>query len=267
MRYSFMSFSCTQLPLAEALAYAKRLGYDGFEPRPGWNHAHGIELAADAAGRLSIRKTITESGIILSCLAPGLRFANPATIDQQLAEASAYIDLAADVGAPRLRVFGGELGQGIDRDTAIANVSAALKSLVPQAQARGVTLCMETHDAWTNPDHVVAVLERVNAPSTVRAVWDIMHPLRTSGWTIRDAWTRLRPWIDHVHIHDGTFEMSKLEFAPMGRGQYDMPAVFACLAEMSYGGFVSGEWIDCDSVIDPGVELAAMRNMEAIARG
>lgn len=266
MHYSFMSFSCARLPLAEALALAKRLGYDGFEPRPGWNHKHGVELSADAGERARIRRVVAESGVALSCLAPGLRFANPAKVDRQLAEASAYIDLAADVGAPRLRVFGGEPGEGIDRDTAIANVAAALKSLAPQARARGVTLCMETHDAWTNPDHVVAVLERVN-DSRVRAVWDIMHPLRASGWTIRAAFERLRPWIDHVHIHDGTFEMSKLEFAPMGRGQYDMPAVFACLAEMGYDGFVSGEWIDCDDMIDLGTELATMRALEAASRG
>ncbi|AHF94420.1 hypothetical protein OPIT5_15025 [Opitutaceae bacterium TAV5] len=266
MRYSFMSFSCSRLPLAEALAHAARLGYDGFEPRPGWNHAHGVELTADAAERARIRRVVTESGVALSCLAPGLRFANPATVDKQLAEASAYIDLAADVGAPRLRVFGGEPGKDIDRDTAIANVSAALKSLAPQARARGVTLCLETHDAWTNPDHVAAVLECVDDPH-VRVVWDIMHPLRASGWTIRDAWTRLRPWIEHVHIHDGTFEQSKLEFAPIGKGRYDIPAVFACLAEMRYDGYLSGEWIDCDGVINLGTELAAMRSLEAAARG
>ena len=265
MRYSFMSFSTTRLSLADTLALAKRLGYDGIEPRPGWNHSHGIELSADAAERARLRRLITDSGVALACLAPGLRFANPATVEKQLAEASAYIDLAADVGAPRLRLFGGELGAGIDRETAIVNVADALRSLVPQARARGVTLCMETHDAWTNPDHVVAVLERVHDPR-VRAVWDVMHPLRASGWTIRAAFERLRPWIDHVHIHDGTFEKSKLEFAPIGKGLYDIPAVFARLAEMNYDGYLSGEWIDCDSLIDLGAELASMKALESAAR-
>lgn len=265
MRYSFMSFSTTRLSLADTLALAKRLGYDGIEPRPGWNHAHGIELSTTLAERADIRRQIAASGIALACLTPGLRFANPATVEKQLAEASAYIDLAADVGAPRLRLFGGELGEGIDRDTAIVNVADALRSLVPQARARGVTLCMETHDAWTNPDHVVAVLERVNDPR-VRAVWDVMHPLRASGWPIRDAFARLRPWIDHVHIHDGTFEKSKLEFAPVGQGLYDIPAVFACLAEMNYDGYLSGEWIDCDATIDLATELAVMKRLEANAR-
>ncbi|CAM3086474.1 sugar phosphate isomerase/epimerase family protein [Rariglobus hedericola] len=265
MLYSFMSFSSTQLNLTDTLALAKRLGYDAIEPRPGWDHRHGIELSTTPSERAAIRRQITDSGIAVACLAPGLRFANPATASQQLAEASAYIDLAADIGAPLLRVFGGELGAGIDRDTAIVNVADALRSLVPQARARGVKICMETHDAWTNPDHVAAVLERVNDPH-VRAVWDVMHPLRASGWSIRDAFDRLRPWIEHVHIHDGTFEKSKLEFAPIGRGLYDIPAVFACLAEMNYTGYLSGEWINCDDTIDLATELAAMKSLESAAR-
>ncbi|MET0262589.1 MAG: sugar phosphate isomerase/epimerase family protein [Rariglobus sp.] len=263
MRYAFMSFSSTQLNLAETLALAQRLGYDAIEPRPGWDHRHGIELPTTPTERARLRRQIADSGIAIACLAPGLRFANPATAPQQLAEASAYIDLAADIGAPLLRVFGGELGVGIDRDTAIVNVSNALRSLVPQARARGVILCMETHDAWTDPDHVAAVLERISDPH-IRAVWDVMHPLRASGWTIRSAFDRLRPWIEHVHIHDGTFEKSKLEFAPIGRGLYDIPAVFACLAEMHYPGYLSGEWINCDDTIDLATELAAMKALEAL---
>lgn len=265
MKYAFMSFSCTQLSLADYLALAKRLGYEGIEPRPGWDHAHGIELSTGTAERVRLRSLVEDSGIAIACLAPGLRFANSATIVKQLEEASAYIDLAADIGAPLLRFFGGELGAGINRDTAIGLVADALKSLVPKARARGVKLCMETHDAWTNPDHVAAVLERVDDPC-VRAVWDVMHPLRASGWSIRDAWTRLRPWIEHVHIHDGTFEKSKLEFAPIGQGQYDIPAVFDCLSEMNYNGYLSGEWINCDNLIDLEVELASMKTLESAAR-
>ena len=247
------------------LALARRLGYEGVEPRPGWNHAHGIELSADGVERERLRRVIENSGVRVCCLSPGLRFANPETSGGQIAEASAYIDLAADIGAPRLRVFGGELGAGVDHEAAIGHVADALRSLAPQARRRGVTLCMETHDAWTNPDHVAAVLERVN-DAHVRAVWDVMHPLRASGWSIRAAFERLRPWIEHVHIHDGTFEKSRLEFAPIGRGFYDIPAVFTCLREAGYAGWLSGEWIDCDGVIDLATELATMRGLEAAAR-
>lgn len=265
MRYAFMTFSCPQLALADALALARRLGYDGLEPRPGWDHRHGIELSTTTAERDRLRGQVADSGVAVCCLAPGLRFANPATAPQQLAEASAYIDLAADIGSPRLRIFGGELGPGIDRDTAITQVADALRSLVPQARARHVTLCMETHDAWTHPDHVAAVLERVNDPH-VRAVWDVMHPLRASGWSIRDAFTRLRPWLEHVHIHDGTFDKTKLDFTPIGRGCYDIPAVFACLGEMNYPGYLSGEWINCDAAIDLATELAALKSLESSLR-
>ena len=48
MNYSFMTFSCPEASLAEALEMAERFGYDGIEPRISAGHGHGIELGIDA---------------------------------------------------------------------------------------------------------------------------------------------------------------------------------------------------------------------------
>lgn len=264
MLYSFMSFSCQKSTLAEALELAARIGYHGFEPRIGNVHTHGVELETDAAERARQRRLIEASGAVLSCIATPFRFANPATVEHEIARTEQALALAADLGAPRLRVFGGAPGEGVDRAAAIAGVAGALRRLGPIARARGVKICLETHDSWTDPDHVAAVMEVVD-DEAVGVVWDVMHPLRTSGWAMRDAWARLRPWIDHVHMHDGLLDPVNMIFRPIGRGEYDLATAFACLAEMDYAGFASGEWIACEDTINLGVELAAMRRLEAMA--
>lgn len=265
MRYAFMSFSCPELSLAESVALAASLGYDGFEPRIGGVHRHGVELAADAAERRLMRDTLENAGVALACLATPFRFANPATVENEISGTEAAIDLAADLGSTRLRVFGGAPGDGLDRAAAIRLLSDSLRRLASRARSRGVRVCLETHDAWTHPDHVAEVMAAVD-DEAIGVTWDVMHPLRTSRWTIRDAWQRLRPWIAHVHAHDGLLDPATMVFSPVGAGEYDMPAFFACLAEMNYSGFVTGEWINCAGKIDLATELASFRRLAQAAR-
>ncbi|MBM4046884.1 MAG: sugar phosphate isomerase/epimerase, partial [Planctomycetes bacterium] len=176
MKYSFMSFSTPELTLGEMLALAKRLGYDAIEPRIVAKHKHGIECETDAATRRAIREQVAASGVPLCCIATSCTYADPAKVKQMVDDTRRCIDLAADLGAPRLRVFGGGIPKTIAREQAIEGVADALRSVADQAQERGVTLCMETHDDWCNPDHVAAVMKRVNHPA-IAVNWDIMHPI------------------------------------------------------------------------------------------
>jgi sugar phosphate isomerase/epimerase len=107
MRTAFMSFSCPQLDLDEMLALAKRLGYDGIEPRIEAGHAHGIEMDVSAQARRELKEKADGSDIALCCVATSRRYADPETAQQHVDDTLRCIDLAADLGSPRLRVFGG----------------------------------------------------------------------------------------------------------------------------------------------------------------
>lgn len=261
MKYAFMTFSCPQASLAEALALAARHGYDGLEPRTGGRHAHGVEVARTSADRAAIRRQFADSGIACACLALGHRYADPATVEAEIADTLRHLDLAADIGAPLVRVFGGKLAAGLDRAAAIDLVAGALSRLAPEAAARGLVIALETHDDWCDPVHVAAVMRQVDHPA-VAVNWDIMHPVRHGLATMSESFATLRPWIRHVHIHDG-MNTRDLQFRPFGEGEYDLRAAFSCLLEDGYNGFLSGEWIDCAETIDLGTELRRMREFEA----
>ncbi|HOX39188.1 MAG TPA: sugar phosphate isomerase/epimerase family protein [Candidatus Brocadiia bacterium] len=239
MNYSFMSFSTPKLSLAEMLEAARKFGYDGIEPRLDEGHKHGIEVAATAADREKAFKMAKDTGISICCLATSLTFSDPAKKDAMIRQCLERIDLACDVGARTLRVFGGKLAAGLTREAAIILAADSLASVADHAAEKAVTLCVETHDDWCNPSHVLAVLRRVDHPA-VGANWDIMHPVRTKNASIEESFQKLRPWIKHLHIHDCD-EAGKL--VPIGEGIIDHRRAIHLLKSNNYGGFISGEWI------------------------
>ena len=243
MKYSFMSFSCPQLSLSEMLALAKRLGYDGVEPRIAANHQHGIEPDINTPKRREIKRQVAESGVPLSCIATSCRYADPADVKQQIENTRRCIDLAGDLGVLRLRVFGGQIGKGLSREAAIALVADSLRAVTDQAKERGVIVCMETHDDWCHPDHVARVMKRVNHP-TIAVNWDIMHPILTGKVTMDYAFQTLKPWIRHIHFHDGGKVENRLQLTPIGAGEVDHRRTLELLMAAGYKDYLSGEWID-----------------------
>lgn len=242
MKYAFTSFSCPDLDFAALIAAAERFGYDGLEPRIGSGHAHGIELDTPADRRREIEERAAAAGIALCCLATSCTYIDPRTAEARVAETREAIALAADIGAPLLRVFAGVIPEGVGREEARERVAAALRVVADEAAARGVTVCVETHDDWSDPREMAEIMRRVDHPA-VATVWDVMHPLRTGGATMDEAFAILRPWVRHVHIHDGSARPDRREFVPIGRGDLDHRRVLALLAEAGYDGFLSGEWI------------------------
>jgi sugar phosphate isomerase/epimerase len=242
MNYSFMSFSCPDQSLDGMLALAKRYGYRGIEPRIQANHAHGLDLDVDAATRREAAHKAAESGVELCCIATSCRYGDLETVQENVENTLRAIDLAADVGSTRIRVFGGRIGGGLSREAAIEQVATAFGAVAERAQARGVTVCMETHDAWTDPSHVAAVMTAVNHPA-IAVNWDIMHPVRVSGWTVDASFETLKEWVQHTHVHDGANKEGKIAYAAMGTGAIDTRRAMELLAGAGYSGYLSGEWI------------------------
>lgn len=263
MLYSFMSFSCPELSLDEMLGIAAEYGYQGVEPRVESKHRHGIELDASADYRAAAREKAAASGIAFSCVATSCRYADPQTCPKHVDDTLRYIDLAGDVGAPAIRVFGGAIPAGIEREAAIDAVTAALRQVADHAAARNVKVCLETHDHWCLPEHVAEIMRRVDHPA-IRVNWDIMHPVRVEKVTMAGAYATLKPWISHCHFHDGRTVDGKLVMLPIGEGEIDHATAVRLLEADGFGGYMSGEWINWQPYAEHlPRELAAMKGFHA----
>lgn len=263
MKYAFMTFSNPAWTLAETLAAAARYGYDGVELRIDSGHKHGVELSSDAAQRAAVKQQAPQAGVAICCIATGCTFADPSKAAQSVEQARAAIDLAADVGAGVIRVFGGKIPDGVSREQAAASIVASLRALADKAEARGINVAIETHDDWCDPHHVAAIVQQVNHPR-IGVNWDYQHTTRVAKATADEAFAMLRPHIKHMHFHDGTLDADKLVFLPVGQGAYDHTRVLHLLRSIHYDGYLSGEWINWEPAdVHLPRELAAMKAMEA----
>ncbi len=266
MKYSFMTFSTKGMPIADVISFARDMGYDGIEPRIDGGHENGFEVTLAQTERAAIRDLAKRLGVELCCVATSLRFAQISKAAETVEQAHERIDFTADMGAPVMRVFGGELEkENCTREEAAAQMVKSLLAVADHAAEKGITLALETHDDWANPNHIAGIMQAVNHPA-VQVNWDITHSRRYCDIPLEEAFEIVKPWIRHTHIHDGigtNHTKPPFKFMPIGTGEYDHRTVLKLLHGINYKGYCSGEWLNWE----PGEvhlprELATMRRYE-----
>ncbi len=243
MKYAFMTFSTPELSIDQTLDAAVKYGYDGIEIRIDAKHKHGLETDSDKTVRQNARKNAADKGIDICCIATSCRFALVDEEAENADNARKAIELAADLDAPCIRVFGGQIPKDKTREESIDNVVRTLCNVAEFASDHNVTICFETHDAWCDPNHVAAVIQGCDHPN-IRVNCDIMHPVRMGLATMDETFDILGKWITHVHFHDGHFPEKNLHMCPVGEGEIDHITAVKRLLELNYQGFLSGEWIN-----------------------
>ena len=245
MKLSFMSFSCPEASLEEFLGYATKHGYEGVEPRAEAGHNHGVEIEAGKEKREEIRKMFEDTGVAVACLATSRKYAmaEESEREESIELTKQLIDLAVDIGGGKLRVFGGVPPEGMSMGDAINAVGESLAKIGPYAEERGVSVCLETHDAFSKATDCAAAIKIAESPG-IAANWDIMHPF-TQWMTIDEAYDALKGYVCHCHIHDGKYQDDRKvkELAKMGEGDIPYPRAIELLMQDGYDGYLSGEWI------------------------
>ncbi|MCK5811910.1 MAG: sugar phosphate isomerase/epimerase [Clostridiales bacterium] len=246
MKLSFMTFSTPTLTLSEVLDVAKNYGYVGVELRIAANHAHGVETTMSEKEIAEAKKTISESGILIVAIATSCSFANEVTFDKNISDAKDAIKLASALNVPVIRTFGGKYPDDTSKNKARSLLKKAYSQLAPLAKKHKVYVCFETHDMWCSPYDVAEILAYVNS-EYIQVNWDIMHPI-THGFTMEESFNILKPYIKHVHIHDGKgiLNNKSLGLITTGQGTIDHKEAFTYLKSINYKGALSGEWISWD---------------------
>ena len=90
------------------------------------------------------------------CLAPGEKR------DAQIALCKTWIDHAAVMGAPVIRIFAGRIPKGETEDVALDRCVAGIDECLDYAATKGVFLALENHGGITaTPDQLLAIVKRV----------------------------------------------------------------------------------------------------------
>ncbi|HEX7070824.1 MAG TPA: sugar phosphate isomerase/epimerase family protein, partial [Rhodothermales bacterium] len=96
--------------------------------------------------RHAFRRGVTVTGTAIRnnfCQPPG-----PAK-DREIAHVNRWIDHAAELFAPHIRIFAGDLPEGTAKETGIAWVAEGIRAVLPHAAERGIMLGLENHGGIT----------------------------------------------------------------------------------------------------------------------
>ncbi|MFB6891338.1 sugar phosphate isomerase/epimerase family protein [Kitasatospora sp. NPDC056327] len=199
------------LPLDRAAALAAEHGWRGLELRCAPDQP--VRLGLDAADRRAAARQLSAAGVLPLTLASYTGVAAPGPDAPVLAELTAHLRLAADLGCRHLRVFphGGPGPAAEADDRAVRRLTAA----APRAAALGVRILVETHDSHRAGGALAPLLRRVGHPA-VGALWDLLHTW-LAGETPEQIHRALGPYLGYAQVKD-VASADDLTPLPLGAG-------------------------------------------------
>lgn len=275
MRLAYSTLACPGWTVEEAAAAVGRYGYDGIE----WRLADGQPITAETPAPVLRRLIATThgQGLAVAALDTSCRLVQPdaAAIEATIGEARFMIDLAVELGAPAIRVFGGSLPANRTVDDVLPSAADLLRRIARYAAARGIALLVETHDlAWSHSPHLAALIAAADQPAA-GVLYDVLHPYRlgeSPGETLALLGTRIRL----VHLKDARRPASEMRDATpwdlgmIGEGDVPLTTILAELRSRGYAGWFSFEWEKHwhRELADPEIALpAASKTLRALAEG
>src|SRR3712207_6714847 len=142
MRLAFTTLACPAWTFEQVADAAVDYGYAGLELRLLDGDLITPALGADQQAR--IRRVAADQGLELCCLDTSLKVAHP---DASIEEGYAYLELAAALGTPLIRVFGGAPPDEA-LETAAGRAGERLMALAERGRAVNVRVALETHDSF-----------------------------------------------------------------------------------------------------------------------
>lgn len=238
---AFSTLGCPDWSLEHAAEQAAAHGYRALEIR--WLEGGIIPADMPAERRRQIKQTMQRHNLEIIGLGLSTRFSAPDPGERQtnLDDLLRYLELANDLGAPMVRTFGGNVQPGQTIEQTIDWVAENLIAALPTAEQQGVTILLETHDAFCRGAEVAKVLAQAPHPR-LQAVWDVHHPFRM-GESIEETWQLIGERTAHVHIKDARLRPDgDWQLVLLGEGEVPCQAVVELLHREGYNGYISAEW-------------------------
>ena len=185
---------------------------------------------------LSLRERTHRLGLDISGTAIGNDFCLPegGARSEQLLECRRWIDYAAIMGAPAIRIFAGKVPKGDSEDAAIERCVDGINQSLDYAATKGVFLALENHGGITaTPDQMFRIINAVKNSPWFGVNYDSGN-FRTDD-PYRDL-ARIAPYAVNAQI--------KVAVNP-GNGDKqpaDLPRMIRILKDAGYRGYVALEF-------------------------
>ena len=230
MKLSFSTRGWLDLPWTEIVGNASEMHFEGIEA---YNVLKTPALTGDGGpfNKYSIAGTcrdLRDKGLSIPCLdsSNDLSLTDRAVAE----EMRALIKLASDLRCPYVCAF----AKGENE----AGVKANIKSLLPLAMEKGITLLIKTSGIYSDTGRLRDLMNEF-ACDSLAVLWDVHHPYRDKGETPSQSISNLGAYVKHVHMRDSSDDGA---YTLIGEGTFPVREVMDALRSIDYDAFVSLEW-------------------------
>jgi len=208
----------------------QRTGMQGVELRTG--HAHAVEVNLSARQREEVRKRFADSPVELAGLGSAFEYhaVDPAEVRRNIEGTKEYVKLAADVGAPGIKVRPNGLNQdqGVLKQQTLEQIGAALRECGEFARDYGVEIRLEVHGRETSLlPNIRAIMDAAHHDN-VFVCWN-SNQSDIVGGSVRPSFDLVRGMIRLVHMRDLYLE------------EYPWREMLGLLKDSGYDGFCLAE--------------------------
>ena len=213
------------------VAMCEKTGFQGVELRT--SHAHGVEVALTPAQRAEVKQRFDDSAVELAGLGSAFEYdsPDPEAVRKNIEGTRDYVRLAADVGAPGVKVRPNRLheDEGVPKEKTLEQIGLALRECGQFAQDHGIEIRLEVHgrDTCLLPN-IKTILDAADHDN-VFACWNSNMQDRDENGRIDDNYALVRGKIGLVHITD------------LANPDYPWRTLFRLLAADGYTGFTLAE--------------------------
>jgi sugar phosphate isomerase/epimerase len=244
MKLSFSTLACPLWTMPQIIASAAANCYEGIELRFVENEDSLWKLPAFRGEQLAnTKRSLSDHGLAISCVDTSCRFHFPDAKERAgwLDEGVRMADLAAELGAPGIRVFGDTIQAGADRASTRTWIADSIRSLASNIVPKGLEVWMETHGDFAGGSETAAILAEAKS-SQIGVVWDPANCFLESDERPQESAAQLGRSIRHVHIKDMSQDQTGWKLVLTGEGSFPLLDVRSALRALKYSGFVSFEW-------------------------
>jgi sugar phosphate isomerase/epimerase len=260
-KLSFSTLGCPDWGFDKIIDFAKANQYTGIEVR-GILHEMDLTKVPEFSNPQTISDTLKkmkERGLVFVDLGSScaLHFPNGAERTKNLDEGRRFIDLAAKLNCPYIRVFPNQLPKDRDRQETLNLIIDGLRELGTYASDKNVTVLLESHGELIFKKDLLAVMEGAASPN-VGLVWDVCNMWSATKEPPEDVYGVLKPYIRHTHIKDLKMVDGKEQYVLLGTGIVPIFNAVDLLYKNKFPGYYSFEWEKLwhPEILDPQIALA-----------
>jgi len=176
-------------------------GFEGVELRT--THAHGVEVALGAEERREVRRKFRDAPVELVEMGSIFEYhmTDPEEVRRHVEGTKQYVRLAADLGAPGVKVRPNALVEGVPEETTLRQIGECLAEVGEDAASVGVEIRVETHGPGTSePARMKRIMDCADHPN-VFICWNCNHVDVVDG-SIKQNFELLADRIRVAHIHE-----------------------------------------------------------------